>query len=193
MLPIPLYRLMDALSKLPTEFADPSNKHAEVPNLIPIISDFLADHLHVEESPDDIESKLAALSPEGRRIYLMMIGTIVNGGPLPLLTQEEGFKPGKFGDKVVLGSLVKVAESLGKLVSPSLIASDPDRAEELCRKVARALDLPIDGETAEESKTRLYQLDSIELEKVQQEVERKIQKALEEARAREAAAKPSGE
>lgn len=190
---IPLYRLMDALSNLPPEFADPTNKYAEVSNLLPIISDFLADNLQVEDILDLIEGKLAALSPEGRRIFLISIGIIVNGGPLPLLTQAKGFTPKKLAEKVILGTLVKEADSLGKLVPPSQLSGDPDRAEELCRKVARALDLPIEGETAEESKTRLYQLDSVELDKVQQEVERKIQKALEEARAREAASKPSGE
>ncbi len=190
---IPLYRLMDALSKLPPEFADPTNKYAEVSNLLPITSDFLADNLQVEEILDLIEGKLAALSPEGRRIFLISIGVIVNGGPLPLLTQAKGFTPKKLAEKVILGNLVKEADSLGKLVPLSQLSGDPDRAEELCRKVARALDLPIEGETAEESKTRLYQLDSVELDKVQQEVERKIQKALEEARAREAASKPSGE
>jgi hypothetical protein len=184
---------MDAVSKLPPEFADPTNKYAEVSNLLPIISDFLADNLEVEDILDLIEGKLAALSPEGRRIFLISIGVIVNGGPLPLLTQAKGFTPKKLAEKVFLGTLVKEADSLGKLVPPSQISGDPDRAEEFCRKVARALDLPIEGETAEESKTRLYQLDSVELDKVQQEVERKIQKALEEARAREAASKPSGE
>ncbi len=190
---IPLYRLIDALSKLPPEFVDPANKYADVSGLLPIVSDFLADNFQMEELVEDIEGKLAALSPEGRRIYLMIFGVIVNGGPIPLVKQADGFKPEKFAKKVILDSLVKVAESLGKLVPLAQISADPDRAEELCRKVARALDLPIEGETAEESKTRLYQLDSIELDKVQKEVEIKIQKALEEARAREAASKPQGE
>jgi hypothetical protein len=190
---IPLYRLMDALSKLPPEFSDQNSKYAEVPNILPIVSDFLSDYLQVEGMLDTIESKLAALSPEGRRIFLLIIGVLVNGGPIPVLTQAKGFKPAKFADKVILGTLVEVSESLGKLVLPAQISGDQDRAEELCRKIARALDLLIDGEDAEESKTRLFQLDTIELDKVQQEVERKIQKALEEARAREAAAKPSGE
>ncbi len=190
---IQLYRLIDALSKLPAEFGDANKLFAEVANLLPILSDFLADNFHLEEFMDGSESTIAALSPEGRRIFLMILGTIVNGGTIPILTQVEGFNPRSFAKNIVLGTLPKMADSLGKLVSPSQITGDPDRAEELCRKIAQALDLSIEGETVEDSKTRLYQLDSVELDKVQKEVEAKIQRALEEARAREAASKPQGE
>lgn len=87
--------------------------------------------------------------------------------------------------------------ALAKLVDPATFALDPDRREELARLTLRALGLPPHGETSAQAADRLSTVDSVQRQKVllaAREAEKRaeqVRKAMEEQRAREAAARYS--
>lgn len=83
---------------------------------------------------------------------------------------------------------------LASVVQPGLFVRDPDRREELARKVLFALRLVPQGETAEQAADRLTTFDSIERlrvlreTKAAQERTRQVQQAMARKAAEEAAA-----
>jgi hypothetical protein len=87
--------------------------------------------------------------------------------------------------------------TLSQLVSPLNFVRDPDRREELARVTLRALSLTPSGETAERAADRLSTVDSIKRHeilmaaKAAEERAAEVRKAMEEERAREAAARYS--
>ena len=88
---------------------------------------------------------------------------------------------------------------LAEIVAADLFVSDPDRREELARALLDALDLAPEGETAEVAADRLKALNSVERARVirkmqqQQALARKLQKKMEEDKARQAAARYGSE
>ncbi len=87
--------------------------------------------------------------------------------------------------------------SLSLLVDPLLFVRDPDRREELARVTLRALALTPAGETPEQAADRLSTVDSVRRHEVllaakaAEERAAAIRKAMDEQRAREAAARYS--
>jgi hypothetical protein len=87
--------------------------------------------------------------------------------------------------------------TLSKLVSPTKFVRDPDRREELARLTLRALSLSPAGETTAQATDRLSTVDTIKRHevllaaKVAEERAAAVRKAMEEKRAREAAARYS--
>lgn len=87
--------------------------------------------------------------------------------------------------------------TLSLLVAPPLFVGDADRREELARVTLRALALTPAGETPEQAADRLATVDSVERQKVliaakvAEERAAAVRKAMDEDRAREAAARYS--
>jgi len=87
--------------------------------------------------------------------------------------------------------------TLSLLVNPQQFVQDPDRREELARLTLRALALTPTGETTEQAADRLSTVDSIKRHEVllaakaAEERAAAVRKAMEEQRAREAAARYS--
>jgi hypothetical protein len=87
--------------------------------------------------------------------------------------------------------------TLSLLVAPLHFVQDPDRREELARVTLRALSLNPAGESAEQAADRLATVDSVRRQevliaaKVAEERAAAVRKAMEEQRAKEAAARYS--
>ena len=87
--------------------------------------------------------------------------------------------------------------TLSQLVDPLRFTQDPDRREELARVTLRALSLQPDGESPAQSADRLSTVDSVRRQEVlvaAREAEERaaaVRKAMEEQRAKEAAARYS--
>jgi len=87
--------------------------------------------------------------------------------------------------------------TLSQLVDPLRFTQDPDRREELARVTLRALSLHPDGESPAQSADRLSTVDSVRRQEVlvaAREAEERaaaVRKAMEEQRAKEAAARYS--
>lgn len=87
--------------------------------------------------------------------------------------------------------------TLSQLVDPLRFTQDPDRREELARVTLRALSIQPDGESPEQSADRLSTVDSVRRQEVlvaAKEAEERaaaVRKAMEEQRAKEAAARYS--
>lgn len=87
--------------------------------------------------------------------------------------------------------------ALTELVDPPRFTQDPDRREELARLTLRALSLQPAGESPEQSADRLSTVDSVRRQevlvaaKVAEERAAAVRKAMEEQRAKEAAARYS--
>jgi hypothetical protein len=87
--------------------------------------------------------------------------------------------------------------TLSGIVRPSLFVSDPDRREELVRLTLRALGVRPAGETAAQAADRLSTVDSVRRQEVllaakaAEERAAAVRKAMEDERAREAAARYS--
>lgn len=86
---------------------------------------------------------------------------------------------------------------LAALVDPPRFVTDPDRREELARLALRALDVPPAGETAAQAADRLSTVDSVRRHeallaaRAAEERAAAVRQAMEEQRAREAAARYS--
>lgn len=86
---------------------------------------------------------------------------------------------------------------LAHLMNPAAFVQDPDRREELARLTLRALSITAHGETKEQAADRLSTVDSVQRQKVlraareAQKRAEQVRKAMEEQRAREAAARYS--
>lgn len=192
MIEVQLPPLLETLDEFSDEFHPNTRDSHELPQLVPLVRDFL-DDVTVEGTPDVIDllqERLAALSADSRKILVIMLGLLNSPAFRATLVKH---LPGDFLEAYLLGKLAELVSVLAEYVDPPLFLDDADRREELCRKVVHALDWAIAGESEEDSEARLLQLDSVEIYRIQQEVEKKIQKALEEARRRAAAAKVSRE
>jgi hypothetical protein len=102
------------------------------------------------------------------------------------------------GDQTsILAYLADVLLPLADLVDATKFVSDPDRREELARLALRALSVLPAGETIAQATDRLTTVDSVRREevlraaKVAEERAAAVRKAMEEQRAREAAARYS--
>jgi hypothetical protein len=88
-------------------------------------------------------------------------------------------------------------ETLSRLVNPLSFVRDPDRREELARVTLRALSLSPSGETPAQATDRLSTVDTVKRHEVllaakaAEERAAAVRKAMEEERAREAAARYS--
>jgi hypothetical protein len=99
--------------------------------------------------------------------------------------------------KRVMHYLTEVLLPLADLVDAAKFVSDPDRREELTRLALRSLNLLPDGETAAQAADRLTTVDTVRRHEVLQaakaaeERAAAVRKAMEEQRAKEAAARYS--
>lgn len=95
--------------------------------------------------------------------------------------------------------LVADLARLSAIVQPRAVATDADRAEELIRRVLRALDRFLAGESPAEAQERLDQVDSVARRRLELQAARRVRNArrVREQMARrlaeEAAARPSSE
>ena len=115
------------------------------------------------------------------------------------LFHDNWFLDAKRFSQPVLKWLTKGLKPLARLVSADLFVSDPDRREELVRLCLEALELRPSGETEAQAADRLRTLDSVERERIIQDTKaqlehaRQLRKAMQEQKAREAAARHSRE
>lgn len=114
------------------------------------------------------------------------------------LVHEEPFRQAQVGQRV-LHWLTRDTRELSEVVVAGQFVSDPDRREELARRLLAALDWIPAGETAPQAADRLTTVDSVERARVLADTAVKrhraqqVRKKMEEERAREAAARYSRE
>ena len=177
---VPVTRLTRRLADTPTDFLDDSV--AVVPA---VVSDVL---LMAGGAALDAESatRFEVDEPRWRRVVLVTCWlaadpVLLARGPSTLL--EWLLSPELF--------------TLSLLVDPAKFVHDPDRREELARLTLRALSLSPAGETPELAADRLSTVDSVKRHEVlmaaraAEERAAAVRKAMEEERAREAAARYS--
>jgi hypothetical protein len=178
---VPVARLTRRLADTPADFlADPAT--VAVPA---VVSDVLlmagGAALDAEEA-----ARFAVDDPRWRRAVLVTCWLLADPalsarGPAALMTWLSS------PDLVTLSALV----------TPLAFVRDPDRREELARVTLRALSLSPAGETAAQAADRLSTVDSVKRQEVllaAKEAEERagaVRKAMEEQRAREAAARYS--
>ncbi|GAB4326660.1 MAG: hypothetical protein Kow0069_33240 [Promethearchaeota archaeon] len=194
--------LLETLGEVSPLFFDEAGTHAEPGVLTAIIGDLaseLAEHAGSEpltRAGFDLErlrETLEAADEATRRYLLALAGVLGSKAAFGPVTEALAGTPGLLAGGKWFWDLFDVASKTASLVDAASIPSDVERGEELVRKVGRVLGWKFAGESVEESNARLLQVDSVEIDRVQKEVERRIQRELEEARKREAAAKVSRE
>ena len=183
---IELKYLKDAVSKLPESFSPESYPILTPDNLIAVSYDFLNYELEIPTKIKNFKKVLARITKAQRAILLMQIGILSNVEVLPILKANLKRKPKD--DFTIISLISEIAKSLADIVPPKNFINDPERGEEIVRKLAKAFEVPIAGESKTESEKRLLQVDSLELKNVKDQIEAKIRKALEEARRKAKAA-----
>jgi len=186
MVKIELKYLKEAISHIPDAFSPDSTPSLDLDNILAISYDFLKYQLEYDTRLKNFKKALNRLSKKHRQILLIEIGALSNDDVLPRV--KDAIKKGKITDFLVINKLTEIAKSLADIVPPQNIIIDPERGEEIARKLAKELQIDIAGETPQESESRLLQVDSLELQNVKQQIEAKIRKALEEARRKAKAA-----
>ncbi|MFC0108206.1 hypothetical protein [Kibdelosporangium aridum] len=176
---IALSRLTRRLAETPNDFL---SDRASVPA---VISDMLA-----AANRQGLNARTAkqfeAMDPRWRQLVLISCW----------LLADEPFRE-VMDRKRVLDFLNDVLPPLAKLVEPARFVTDPDRREELARLAMLALAVIPEGETVEQAADRLATVDSarryevLEATKAAEQRAAAVRKAMEEQRAREAAARYS--
>ncbi|MHA1733579.1 MAG: hypothetical protein ACTSU5_16650 [Promethearchaeota archaeon] len=191
---IDLRVMLDALASLPDEYLDGAGVYSEKGNILALLHDLAMDLVdrsgEAGFDPVEVGSWVEGLEEDQRRVLLLIIGLLADADTQTSLKGAKSF--GRYKN-VVPRHLFNLAKKLGKVVPPDKFFQDEERREELARKVLAVLGLPIEGETKEDSESRLLQVDSLEIDRIQREVKEKIRKAMEEAAKRAAAAKVSRE
>ncbi len=183
---IELKFLKDAVSQLPEAFSPESSPALAHDNLIAVSYDFLNYELEVPAKLKNFKKVFSRIPKNQRAIYLIEIGILSNNDVLPIF--KAAIKKKSVGDFYIISSIAEIAKSLADIVPPENFISDPERAEEIVRKLTKTFGIKIAGETESESESRLLQVDSLELKNVKDQIEAKIRKALEEARRKAKAA-----
>jgi hypothetical protein len=99
----------------------------------------------------------------------------------------------------VVKLIVQELPALAAIVPSDRLGDDEERREELVRRVLRAVELPLPGESATEAEDRLRQVDSVERHRViaaaaeRERRARQVREAMAKKAAEEAAAKVSRE
>ncbi|MFI7679002.1 hypothetical protein [Actinophytocola sp. NPDC049390] len=178
---VPVARLTRRLADTPQDFlADPAS--VAVPA---VVSDVL---LMAGGRPLDAREaeRFEADEPRWRRVLLVACWLLADPDLL-------GRGPAVLTRWLTAPELLK----LSRLVDPARFVQDPDRREELARLALRALSLSPAGESAEQAADRLSTVDSVRRQEVlvaaraAEERAAAVRKAMEEQRAKEAAARYS--
>ncbi|NVM00995.1 MAG: hypothetical protein HWN67_01550 [Candidatus Helarchaeota archaeon] len=183
---IELKYLKDAISKLPEAFSPESSPALAPDNLMAVSFDFLNYELEIPANLKNFKKVLSRIPKNQRAIYIIEIGILSNVDVLPIF--KAAIKRRSKDDFNVIFLISEIAKSLADIVPPENFINDPERGEEVVRKLAKAFGIKIAGESEAESKSRLLQVDSLELKNVKDQIEAKIRKALEEARRKAKAA-----
>ncbi|MHA1683635.1 MAG: hypothetical protein ACTSUE_22035 [Promethearchaeota archaeon] len=190
---------MQAMNEIPrimTSADSVSLKQTE--NFIAVFYDFINHELEMEVTREKITNLIGnVLDTDSKRLILICLGFLSNRDVLPTIKEivNETKKQVDMVDYIVK-ELLLLALYTGKVVSPEMILTDDERKEEIARKLLVTFKLHVDGETSEESRSILENIDSVEIQKLTNELEVKIRKQIEDmlaAEAAAAAAKPSRE
>ncbi|GAB1512439.1 hypothetical protein [Actinophytocola sp. KF-1] len=178
---VPVARLTRRLADTPQDFlADPANVA-----LPAVVSDVL---LMAGGTPVDATEaeRFEADEPRWRRLVLVMCWLLADPDLLAC-------GPAALRQWLTAPELL----TLSRLVDPLRFVQDPDRREELARLTLRALSLHPSGESPEQAADRLSTVDSVRRQEVlvaakaAEERAATVRKAMEEQRAKEAAARYS--
>jgi hypothetical protein len=179
-----LESLMRRLAETPDDFLlEPRIGAHGVIHVPAVVADLLRD---LGGAGLDAKDAKTFESGERDRLTLILIASW-------LLHHEFFVQAQSFADGV-LSFLTSGLDEVAGLVDPKQFVSDPDRREELARRVLRGLDLRPAGESAKQATDRLNTLDSVERIRIlrdtraAQERIRKIQEAMQKKAAEEAAA-----
>ncbi len=178
--------------KIPGYFFLSKNENIEEDKLIALMHDLISNLYDKEPDVDELRNILDLIEDDTRKMLLVFLG-LMDQPEIKKNLQESNIDPKTFITDFLKSKIISTAKSLSELFPISKIHTDIDRREEIVRKLAKIFDFSIQGEDAEDSETRYLQVDSESLRQVEEEIRDKIQKALEEARKREAAAKANRE
>lgn len=176
---IALSRLTRRLAETPNDFM---SEHASVPA---VLSDMLTAH---GSRALDTESakRFETMDPRWRQLVLISCWLLADDPFREVMDRTR-----------VLGFLNDVLPPLAGLVEPAKFVTDPDRREELARLALLTLAVMPQGETPEQAADRLATVDSVRryevlaATKAAEQRAAAVRKAMEEERAREAAARYS--
>ncbi|GAB3903696.1 hypothetical protein GCM10029964_096040 [Kibdelosporangium lantanae] len=176
---------MTSLSRLTRRLADtPSDFLSDDVSVPAVVSDLL---VAAGEPGLDARTALPFESSERGWLRLVLVAC--------WLLADEEFRAGD--QERIVEFLTEVLLPLADLVDAGKFVNDPDRREELARLALRSLGLSPDGETAAVAADRLATVDSVRRQEVlraaraAEERAAAVRKALEEQRAKEAAARYS--
>ncbi|MBN2150520.1 MAG: hypothetical protein JW839_03635 [Candidatus Lokiarchaeota archaeon] len=158
--------------------------------------DFLNDVLGVAVPRDVVKNLIdKELDSARMRLLLLCMGFAASAHVLPAARRAAEALQGAYDvPEYLLKELFLLSFYMAKVVPADAVLAHKDRWEELARKVLAILGIPIEGETAAESKAILANLDSVEMQKLSSELEVVIRKQIQDLLAAEAAAaKPSRE
>ena len=170
-------RLTRRLAETPADFL------AETPEVVAVVSDLLRD-LGGELLDRERAHPLRQLDQRTLRLVLVTAW----------LLHDEWFRSERRFADAALRFLATGLKEIAQLVEPAAFVSDPDRREELARRLLDALELLPQGETPLQATDRLATLDTIERSRVLRETRaaqariREIQEAMRKKAAEEAAA-----
>lgn len=140
---------------------------------------------------------LAAMEPrDGGRGERSRLGWVLAAAHLLWHPAFRGHRPEA---PAIRRLLVPELARLSASLEPGRISTDPERAEELVRRVLRALGLPPEGESRGEAGARFDQVDSVSRRRLELEAARRERKArrirehMARRQAEEAAARASSE
>lgn len=201
-----LQQLTHRLSECPSEFLmEPKLGKGGVVHVDAVVSDLIMDL--GGDAPDDKQLLFFGSQPEkdpdSKELYKKGAGKHANFLRLVLictwLYHDDWFCDAGIYSTRVFEFLKTGLQPLTELLKTDLFVTDPDRREELVRVCLEALELRPKDESEAQAQDRLDTLNSIKRHKIiqatreREEQARKIRKAMEEKRAREAAARYSPE
>jgi hypothetical protein len=190
----PLDRLTRRLAETPRVFlAEPMTRQRGEVDLGAVATDLLfaiAGELQNQKTADRLRP---ANSAEHNRARLALICC--------WLLYDDWFQQHRQGAEAIRALLADGLQAHAALIDAERFVADAERREELVRLVLSLLDLRPAGETPHQAADRLKALDSVERDHVlraarareEEEKARRLRQAMEEQRAREAAAKANRE
>nr|MDO8116948.1 hypothetical protein [Candidatus Sigynarchaeota archaeon] len=192
--------IMNAIEDLPRILTEKESISVRsVQNFLAAFNDFMNDVMGVPLGPDILEDLVKKqLDTDRMRIFLITMGFMSSRAILPAIKARiQSIRQKMEIEKYILEEMFMLALTISAVISPDLILTNRERKEEIARKILKIFDIGINGESREESRAILDNLDSIEIQKLTGELEVKIRKIIQEKldaiAAAAAAAKPSRE
>ncbi len=187
---------MEDLPRIMTDRESVTIKHRQY--FLAVLNDFLNTIVTTPldvKVVDEIVNK--QFEPEPMRVMLLGMGFIASRNMLPAIRKKIDVLQQKIDvASYIVKEMFFLAISMSQVISADIIMTNRDRKEEIARKILKVFDIGIHGETKEESRAILENLDSVEISKLTGELEVIIRKQIQEkldAIAAAAAAKPSRE